>query len=500
MACKKIGLFFGAGAEMAYGLPSGGEFALDIFRQNISEPKEKFREILRSIDSRSPYASKWLPDNYQTRSISTFGKNQYEQLVISSLEYKRQAIIDFLNDFDTFATKIKADFCQAGVQIDDHFQSAMEQAIGTVLFSHDIKLNKALGSIKLFESIYFSGLLRILEKKARDPQYTDLRKIVKSFIELLIGSVGEDFLHNINDSIFEKRPDDIDIFDNFCGFFKFDYNKITGLDLILEEPMEEVSSSASDAKIITLFAKKLLEKIFTIALDYQSLIDSSYRYLFSPKTDWAKFCKISIFLMCVKDYLMKKADEHRTKITEHEGYYQDIRNLLGKVTVEAIGTTNYNDFIESVDESLRVSYLNGSINDEYDPYKNAIIENSNNQRSAGPAHITVPFLFTQSGIKPLTSITMSERYVNLYNSFFACDAIAVIGFGFNTDDGHINGLFRELIERGKKVLIFSYKNNNLDEYKEKLRIDSPCNMQVVSIDDNRKVDNKLWTQFLIDSL
>lgn len=260
MACKKIGLFFGAGAEMAYGLPSGGEFALDIFRQNISEPKEKFREILRSIDSRSPYASKWLPDNYQTRSISTFGKNQYEQLVISSLEYKRQAIIDFLNDFDTFATKIKADFCQAGVQIDDRFQSAMEQAIGTVLFSHDIKLNKALGSIKLFESIYFSGLLRILEKKARDPQYTDLRKIVKSFIELLIGSVGEDFLHNINDSIFEKRPDDIDIFDDFCGFFKFDYNKITGLDLILEEPMEEVSSSASDAKIITLFAKKLLEK------------------------------------------------------------------------------------------------------------------------------------------------------------------------------------------------------------------------------------------------
>ena len=88
----------------------------------------------------------------------------------------------------------------------------------------------------------------------------------------------------------------------------------------------------------------------------------------------------------------------------------------------------------------------------------------------------------------------------MYNSFFACDAIAVIGFGFNTDDGHINGLFRELIERGKKVLIFSYKNNNLDEYKEKLRIDSPCNMQVVSIDDNRKVDNKLWTQFLIDSL
>lgn len=500
MTCKKIGLFFGAGAEMAYGLPSGGEFALDIFRQDISEPKRKFKERLRSIDSRSPYASRWLPDNYLTRPISTFGKNQYEQLVISSLEYKRQAIIDFLNDFDTSAEKIKDDFFQAGVQIDDHFQSVMGQAIGEVVFSHDIKLNEALGSIKLFESIYFSGLLQILEKKARDSQYADLKKIVKSFIELLIGAVGEDFLHKISDSIFEKRPDGIDIFDDFCGFFKFDYNKITGLDLILEEPMEEVSSSASDAKIITLFAKKLLEKIFTIALDYQSLIDSSYRYLFSPKTDWAKFCKISIFLMCVQDYLVTKADEQRSKIMEQEGFYQDIKKLSSDTTIEAIGTTNYNNFIESVDSSLSVIYLNGSVNDEYDPYKNAIIPRCDENTTALTTHITVPFLFTQSGIKPLTSITMSERYVHLYNKFSDCDIIAVIGFGFNADDGHINGLFRELIEKGKKVLIFSYKNNNSDEYKEKLRLDSPCNMQVISIDDNRKVDNNLWTQFLLESL
>ncbi len=29
----KLGFFFGAGAEVGYGLPSGGRFALDIFRQ-----------------------------------------------------------------------------------------------------------------------------------------------------------------------------------------------------------------------------------------------------------------------------------------------------------------------------------------------------------------------------------------------------------------------------------------------------------------------------------
>lgn len=488
---------------MAYGLPSGGEFALDIFRQDISEQKRKFKDMLSRINSRSSYAARWLPDNYQSRPISTFGKSQYEQLVISSLEYKRQAIIDFLNAFDIHAEKIKESFALAEIQIDDLFLKITRKPVGDILFSHDVKLNEALGSIQLFESKYFSALLQILETKSASSEYRDLKRIVKSFIELLIGAVGENFLHKINDSIFEKKPDSIDIFDEFCGFFKFDYNKITGLDLILEGPMGEVSSSASEAKAITLFAKKLLEKIFTIALDYQSLIDSSYRYLFSPKTDWAKFCKISIFLMCVKDYLVAKADEQRSKIMEQEGFYQDIKCLSSSTAIEAVGTTNYNNFIESVDSSLSVIYLNGSVNDEYDPYKNAIISKHDENTVAFTApHITVPFLFTQSGIKPLTSITMSERYVRLYNKFSDCDIIAVIGFGFNADDGHINGLFRELIEKGKKVLIYSYKNNNLDEYKAKLRIDSdsPCNMQVISIDDNRKVDNKPWTQFLLESL
>ncbi len=39
----KYGFLFGAGAEAAYGLPSGGKFALEIFRQNTpgSDPIKK---------------------------------------------------------------------------------------------------------------------------------------------------------------------------------------------------------------------------------------------------------------------------------------------------------------------------------------------------------------------------------------------------------------------------------------------------------------------------
>ena len=83
---KKIGLFFGAGAEIAYGLPSGGRFALDIFRMDSTEDKNEFKEMLSRVDSRTPYATKWLPEDFSSRSVTTFGKGQYEQLIISSLE------------------------------------------------------------------------------------------------------------------------------------------------------------------------------------------------------------------------------------------------------------------------------------------------------------------------------------------------------------------------------------------------------------------------------
>jgi len=60
----KVSLFFGAGAECSYGLPSGGKFALDIFRMNTS-----------------------------------FTKTQYESIVKVSLENKRNNILDYLNNF-----------------------------------------------------------------------------------------------------------------------------------------------------------------------------------------------------------------------------------------------------------------------------------------------------------------------------------------------------------------------------------------------------------------
>lgn len=498
MCKKKIGLFFGAGAEFAYGLPSGGRFALEIFRMDSTQDKKEFKNLLSKVDSRTPYATRWLPDDYASRSVSTFGKAQCEQLIISSLENKRQKIIDFLNSFDEQVENVKKDFSDKNIEIDEKFKELTKKNIDEVIFSQDIKLNDALGgTVRLFGSKYFSAILQVLDSMGHenDIWISDLKNIVRSFIELLIGAVGEDFLHRINDSIFDKKPDSIDIFDDFCGYFKFDYKRISGLDYILNDRSQEITETMSARDAVVEFSRRALEEIFVVALDYQSLIDSFYRYLFTPKTDWAKFCKIAIFLMTVRRYITANQEETKKKVTEGNGYYQDIATLRSKAEVRWIGTTNYNTFVKDI-TGISTSFLNGSVNDYYDPYRNKIISKGEAESSG---RICVPFLFTQSGIKPLTSITMSRRYVDLFDAFSECDVIGVIGFGFNADDGHINGLFRELIEeKNKKVVIFHYSDASLINYSEKLRIPSSHRFIVKNISADRKIGKELWVDVLLN--
>lgn len=46
---KKIGFFFGAGAEIPYGMPSGGKFALNIFKNSVDAYKEQLKEALKKL-------------------------------------------------------------------------------------------------------------------------------------------------------------------------------------------------------------------------------------------------------------------------------------------------------------------------------------------------------------------------------------------------------------------------------------------------------------------
>lgn len=509
---KKVSLFFGAGAEINYGLPSGGKFALDIFKMDSTPDKKEFREERDKINKKSSYAKNWLPVDYEKKPISSFGRRQYETLVKSSLEYKRFEIIRYLNNFDnnveTICHKI---INEKSLDVKDSFEAILEMPFGSETYGHEVKVSTALGDYnQLFYSEYFSSFLKLIEHSSAKRNvvlFRRIREFCRAILELLIGACGEELVHNLNDGIFEKKPDDIDIFDDLGSIFSLDYRAagLAGLEMLLNYEEEEKETYGDD-DLIVYFSYRVLEDIFSSALDYQSLIDSNWRYLYSPKTDWAKFCRINIFLKTTQRYIRGISLQHAEKISSTHGYYHDILDLKNDAKVVAIGTTNYNDFIEGISQES-VYFLNGSTKDYYNPYLNSIRHEG---ECVDENQFEVPFLFTQSGVKPLTSIKMSKRYVELYNNLRDSENIAIVGYGFNSDDGHINGMFRSLIEDEDKVVtIFHYTRDFTSEsylrlkshYQERLRLSSSENIRILKINDERLTeDGELWYKPLANNV
>ena len=60
-----------------------------------------------SIDGTTAYAGNWLPDDYKTRSVSSYGKSVIEKIIKDTLDHKRELIIRNLNDFDSYAKNVK---------------------------------------------------------------------------------------------------------------------------------------------------------------------------------------------------------------------------------------------------------------------------------------------------------------------------------------------------------------------------------------------------------
>ncbi len=461
---KKLGFFFGAGAELGYGLPSGGKFALDIFKEPKEEDRESFRKLLANIDLQSQIAGQWLPNNFQSKRINVFGKGNFEEIISSSLEHRRKDILDYLEKFDSNIGEILLDWHLDEETIHDKFSRELNTEIGDKLYSQEIALNKKLADqVSLFGSQYFSAFLKLLEL---NPD-SDLKRIIIAFLELLLGSLGQKLVSQLNEELFEKAPTTVNIFDDISGIFNINYSSVgkVGMEIVINQTREPVDKNTDINKIFIELGKTILEQIYSQTLDYQSLIDSHFRYLYNPKSQWAKFTKIAVFLYTVQRYIKNQTNIDEDKIKNGPGFYHDLIDIQNDFDLHAIGTTNYNSLImdifqENNIKNLNVYHLNGSVKDYYDPYKNRIINNLCEVKDR--EQIVVPFIFTQSGVKPLTSITMSQRYVELYEKFKECDSIAIIGYGFNGDDGHINGMFRSLIEEEQKnIHIFHYSTKKL---------------------------------------
>lgn len=505
----KVGFFFGAGAEIAYGLPSGGKFAIDLFRQDVSEHKKRLREQLGKIDPRTNYATSWLPENYATQRIHAFGKNEFTTLIESSIEYRKNEIIRRLNTFDE---EVECALAQLGIEKDalvEKFNEQMDTNFGEHLYSTAIRINPILANeVRLFGSESYSAILSVISEGQNS---ADLQRYAGAFLQLLVGAHGQDLVQRLNQELFEAAPDEIPIFDDVTGMFRLEYSRagMTALELLLEKRRDYDLDNGNISEILCAVSQQVLENIFTTVLDYQSLIDNHFRYLFSPRTEWAKFSKMVIFLRATRDYIVKRLDEIGD--LPANGYYHDLERCekLG-LEISAIGTSNYNNLVENISKDLdikipSVRHLNGGVTDYYNPYKNSVISMSDPDQ-VPEDEIFVPFVLTQSGLKPLTSVDMSRRYVGLYDAYIKCDRLVVVGYGFNIDDSHINGLFRKLIEEARKPMAWvCLKNDGSAESQKRalvsrLRI-APEHRGLITVfpvdPANRSIGDDGWLELII---
>lgn len=501
---KKYGFLFGAGAEIGYGLPSGGEFALGVFQEDT----KKIKEELTCRVSQVKYRETWF-NGCNCKNVSTFGKSTFKSIIKSTLEHRRKDIEKQIGNFDELSEKVIGD-------MDVNFDDALYKIVGVRLENIetlDVEYANVLNNeSRIFQSKYFSALFRVYLKNQDSKSNENLETILKSMIQLQLGALGEELVQNMNSSPFAKNnnsrsSNDANALDNLLSgseIFKLDYNQIgvDGLEFLMNMQSLNEYELDSASSIIICFAYRLLKEIYSSVLDYKSVIDEYWHYLYEPSSNWIKFCKISAFLWTVYQYITEKESK---AVEKKDGYYNLLQDAINRsFLVSGVATTNYTSLIDNVlGDSLieeGIIHLNGSVKDFYDPYFNKILkeEDKDNYQE----HFVVPLLFSQSGTKPMTTISMAEKYVKLYNLWKDATAIVVVGYSFGEDDEHVNGILRTLVnEDGRSLIVVTLRkdsdNETPDKIASKLRVPNDNKIKVILVDNDGKIDgDRYWTEAL----
>ena len=244
------------------------------------------------------------------------------------------------------------------------------------------------------------------------PHSKGLRNILRAILELLVGAYGQRLVSELNDQPFERAPDNVPVVEDLGGVFDLNYTRIGefGLELVLERG--ENGHSTNPIDVFINLGHRILDNIYGQALDYQALIDDNFRYLYTPRAHWAKFTRIAIFLRTIKQYFRSLTRNNGNVMHGGPGYYHDVFHALDMFNVSGLGSSNYNTFMSSIfrNSDLRtmpVYQLNGDVDETYDPYTNSVYAMGDSQ----PNHLLVPFMFPQSGIKPMTSVTDDESII-----------------------------------------------------------------------------------------
>lgn len=99
----RLTLFFGAGAEASYGLPTGGRFALEVIRR-AKDPVDAFKADRVRINGGCTMAYRnWLPVDLMKQRVAHFGKSERSRIFEDSLRSGYARVVASLDAYDASA-------------------------------------------------------------------------------------------------------------------------------------------------------------------------------------------------------------------------------------------------------------------------------------------------------------------------------------------------------------------------------------------------------------
>lgn len=156
----------------------------------------------------------------------------------------------------------------------------------------------------------------------------------------------------------------------------------------------------------------------------------------------------------VEELLNEKVNEiiesEKDEKSKEDNYYLILKDIYNKCNIKII-TTNYTHFVDRIldikDDSI--THVHGEIG-LFENLKNKEIKKLTEFNSDD---VIFPYLFVQSGVKPIISASQIEKWHKAIEFINDSDYLVIIGYGINSDDEHITSIIREKCI-GKKIIYF----------------------------------------------
>ncbi|MDY4145233.1 MAG: hypothetical protein SOY54_03305 [Bacilli bacterium] len=246
-------------------------------------------------------------------------------------------------------------------------------------------------------------------------------------------------------------------------------------------------------KVVKCYTRAYLTIVFNLLNEEteEETVEKYYEYLKKPKETLERI-KEKYKKLNQEKQLNKQANG-----SQNVTYYETLKKYLNNIQINVV-TTNYTPICEittNINEN-NIAYVHGKIGLFEAPYSLKVFDV---EKEELPNEIYFPYLFIQSGVKPVVEYNQIKEYYKMVKFFEEAERLIIVGYKINIDDHHINGLIRNLFQ-DKEIVYLDYDSFDKEYICKLLRLPEKNykNLKYVSINESNSV--KIFEEILTNDI